>query len=266
MATTSKPGKNKLNTYKLQFWYAPDQRIRTKRAEDAAKRIAAWVDRGAGAGEQPDEQALFAALHTCAFHAREGTSGRRVSRNRRAQWARRWFLIRDYIVRRNFPLIYSMVGQFRSADLDRDDLLSEGMYGLVQAAGRFNPWRGFRFSTYACHVIRRSMIRGSKQASSYRRRFPVQHDASLEWPCEEPESGPDLYVERLQRALDRNLGELTDMESRILARRFPPDNRRRSTLQEIGDAVGLSKERVRQLQNSALSKLREVLESDPLLQ
>ena len=70
----------------------------------------------------------------------------------------------------------------------------------------------------------------------------------------------------MQHALDANLGELTDMESRILAKRFPASDRRRSTLQEIGDAVGLSKERVRQLQNSALNKLREVLECDPVLQ
>lgn len=265
MVTTSETSTNKLDTDKLQLWYAPDRRIRTKSAEETAKRIAAWVETGAQVGEEPDEQTLFAAMHTCGFHARKRASGQRVSRNQRAEWGRRWFLIRDYIVQRNFRLVYSMMGQFRSADLDRDDLLSEAMFGLAQAAERFNPWRGFRFSTYACHAIRRSMIRGSKQASSYRRRFPVQHDVSFEWPYE-PKAETDLYVERLQRALDHNLGELTDMESRILARRFPTDDRRRSTLQEIGETVGLSKERVRQLQNSALNKLREVLESDPLLQ
>ena len=75
-----------------------------------------------------------------------------------------------------------------------------------------------------------------------------------------------LYVERLRRALQANTGELTDMESTILARRFPQNDQPRSTLQQIGLAVGLSKERVRQLQNSALQKLREVLAADGLLQ
>lgn len=265
MLSRSVKVKKKPQTDKLRLWYAPDRRIRTKPAAELAKAIASWAETGVGLEAEPDEQALFAALHTCAFQATKRASGRPTARGQRAQWSRRWSVIRDYIVRRNFPLIYSMMARFRSADLDRDDLLSEAMYGLVQAAERFDPWRGFRFSTYACHAIRRSMTRGNRRASAYRRRFPVQYDASFERPYH-PEEGRDLYVERLQRALDRNLGELTDLESRILASRFPPGNRRRSTLQEIGEAVGLSKERVRQLQNSALNKLREVLECDPLLQ
>ena len=73
-------------------------------------------------------------------------------------------------------------------------------------------------------------------------------------------------MERLHRVLDRNLGELTDLESRILSKRFPADRAPRLTFQQIGDTVGLSKERVRQIQNIALSKLREVLAEDPVLQ
>jgi RNA polymerase sigma factor (sigma-70 family) len=248
-----------------RLWYAPDRRIRTKTAADKAKRIADWVKTGTGLDTEPDEQTLFAALHTCAFYGRRRPSGRQLPAKQRAAWSERWYVIRDHIVKTNFPLIYSMMADFHSVDLDRDELLSEAMFGLAQAAERFNPWRGFRFSTYACHAIRRSMIRSSKQASNYRRRFPVQHDVSFERP-DDPGAAPDLYLERLQRAMDQNLGELTELESRILARRFPADNERRSTLQEIGEAVGLSKERVRQLQNSALNKLREVLESDPVLQ
>ena len=76
----------------------------------------------------------------------------------------------------------------------------------------------------------------------------------------------DLYVERLHRVLNENLGELDDMEARVLARRFPLDDDRRSTLGAIGQAVGLSKERVRQIQNAALRKLRVVLNADPILQ
>ena len=163
-----------------RLWYAPDRRIRTTSASASAKRIAMWVQTGAGLDSEPDEQTLFAALHTSAFYATKRASGRRVPKSQRAEWLRRWYVIRDYIVKRNMPLIYSMMAKFHSVDLDRDDLLSEAMFGLAQAAERFDPWRGFRFSTYACHAIRRSMIRGSKQASSYRRRFPVQHDVSFE--------------------------------------------------------------------------------------
>ncbi len=249
MVAASKTGTSKPIQKYARLWYAPDRRIRTKLAADRARSVVKWAEVGSGLSAEPDEQMLFAALHTCAFHAVKRANGKRVVLKQRAEWARKWSVIRDYIVKRNFPLIYSMMAKFQSADLDRDDMLSEAMYGLVQAAERFNPWRGFRFSTYACHAIRRSMIRGSRQARSYRRRFPVQHEIVYEQPYY-PEAGRDLYLERLQRALDHNLGELTDIETRILAKRFPTDNERRSTLQEIGDVVGLSKERVRQLQTS----------------
>ena len=265
MLAISEKSKTKAKRENPRLWFVPDRRIRTKTAVERAKRIATWAKTGAGLETDPDEQALFAALHTCAFQATKRVPARPSAKRQQTQWSHRWSHIRDCIVNRNFALIYSMMSKFHSVDLDYDDLLSEAMYGLVQAAERFDPWRGFRFSTYACHAIRRSMIRGSRQANAYRRRFPVQHDASFERPQHFDERR-DLYIERLQRVLKQNLGELTDLESRILAGRFPADDRRRSTLQEIGDTVGLSKERVRQLQNSALNKLREVLECDPLLQ
>ena len=52
----------------------------------------------------------------------------------------------------------------------------------------------------------------------------------------------------------------------MLAQRFPLDGERGATLGTIGRAVGLSKERVRQIQNGALHKLRAILNADPLLQ
>ena len=83
-----------------------------------------------------------------------------------------------------------------------------------------------------------------------------------------PRSDPqaDLYVERLTKALDRNLGELTNLEARILDKRFPAKRCDRQTSEKTGESVGLSKERVRQIQNIALNKLRNVLKADPLLQ
>ena len=110
------------------------------------------------------------------------------------------------------------------------------------------------------------MVRSSKSASNYRRLFPAQFDVTFERPYR-PESREELYVERLKRAITGNLGNLTEIESTVLSRRFPPDrDLRRETLQQVGRAVGLSKERVRQIQNEALAKIRLVLEADPALQ
>ena len=97
------------------------------------------------------------------------------------------------------------------------------------------------------------------------RELSFDHDAPFE--VSEPiDAQTDLYAERLRRALDENLGELNDMETRVLARRFPLDDERGATLGAIGMAVGLSKERVRQIQNGALHKLRVLLNADPILQ
>jgi RNA polymerase sigma factor (sigma-70 family) len=98
--------------------------------------------------------------------------------------------------------------------------------------------------------------------------FPVQNDGSLEGTVNMPEPRNDqtgLFVERLNRALEQNLGKLTELESAILSLRFPSANEKSRTFLEIGKSVGLSKERVRQIQNNALEKLRDVLLQDPLL-
>jgi RNA polymerase primary sigma factor len=159
-----------------------------------------------------------------------------------------------------------MIGRFGSRQLDEDDMLSEAMYALTRAVDRFNPWRGFKFSTYACNVIARAIMRRGKQESNYRRLFPVQHDVLFEGSSGTPDAGRELYVERLHGVLEQNLGELTDLETTILSHRFLGDRESRLTFQEIGEEVGLSKERVRQIQNVALNKLRVVLDSDPVLQ
>lgn len=206
-----------------------------------------------------DEQDLFVAMHTCA---------ERLSATRqpaRTEWSLRWQAIRAHIVERNMGLVYSMIGRFSSRMIDEDDLHSDAMFALTRAVDRFNPWRGYKFSTYACNVIARALMRRGKQVTRYRRHFPVQHDVSFERPERSPDTLADLYVERLNQALDGNLGQLTELETEILARRFPADNGSRLTFREIGEGIGLSKERVRQIQNVALWKLRRVLDRDPVL-
>ena len=96
--------------------------------------------------------------------------------------------------------------------------------------------------------------------------FPVEHDVLLERPSRLPDSHTELCAERLNRAMSANLAELTELEARIIAERFPRDREARLTLQRVADGVGLSKERVRQIQDLALEKLRLILEVDPVLQ
>ncbi len=249
----------------LRLWYVADERVRTKEAASEALRIVKWILTGRGLDEEPGELPLFKGLHTCAFRAARDPLARMVSLSERMVWAQRWSVIREHIVQKNLGLVHLTIRRFRFQALDEDDLLSEAMYGLGRAIDRFNPWKGFRFSTYACNVIARALLRRGKGESRYRRLFPVQHDASYEKPEEPGNQHTDLCLERLRRALDRNLGELTDLEATVLSQRFPMDREPRRTFQEIGSLVGLSKERVRQIQNIALQKLRRVMTEDPFL-
>ena len=247
-------------------WYMPDRRIRTQAAAGQAAEIAQWATNGRGLDADLDEHSLFVALHTCAFRATRCVQVETATAGERDIWSRRWSDIRECIIKRNLGLVYAMLRRFHSSVPDEDDRASEAMYGLARAVERFNPWRGYRFSTYACNVIARALMRRGKHEGRYRGMFPVQHDVFLEPPSQTADFHDGLWAERLNRALDGNRAELTDLEARVIAYRFPLRGGRCLKFQKIGHAVGLSKERVRQIQNVALKKLRTILEVDPILQ
>lgn len=248
-----------------QLWYAAHPRLRTKTAADRAIATVDWVRTGRGLDDEPTTHALFVALHTCAFQAQREVRqhGRPNAACRR--WISRWVTLREYIVEQNFGLVYAMIGRFRATNIDEDDLLSEALYALSRATERFNPWRGWRFSTYACNAIVRACSRQGKREARHRHIFPVQHDTTMEQPGPGEDLDTGLFVERLRRALRRNLGDLTEIESQVIQQRFLDDAEPRLTFKQIGQSVGLSKERIRQIQCEALDKLRDALRDDRML-
>ncbi len=257
------PGVSEVDPYSLR--YAPSHRIRTDKAACAAECIAEQVESGAVKERDLGEIVLFQALHTCAYRAAGRRRRKDVPAEERRQWTGRWKLIRDHLVERNLGLVYTMMAGFRSRDLDADELRSEAMLALVRAVEGFNPWRGFRFSTYACNAIVRALIHLSRRTKKYRLRFPVGHEAWLE-RATQVDTAKELCADRLRQALDKNLGELTAREALVIGWRFPLHGGFSLTLGEVGAAIGLSKERVRQIQERALGKLRGVLEADPAMQ
>ncbi|MCK4625855.1 MAG: sigma-70 family RNA polymerase sigma factor [Phycisphaerae bacterium] len=244
--------------------YVPDRRLRTVSAAEKAIRIAEEVNAADPPAPKPKERSLFVALQTCAYRAARPNRGGRIDPRERRQWALRYRAIREYIVELNLGLAYSMIRRFKCHELDHDDLVSDALFALARAVERFDPWQGYRFSTYACTAIARAMVNRSRRGITYRQRFPFRHDVSFEM-SERVDTHTELYVERLRRALDENLGDLNKLETKILCRRFPLNYQPQSTLGDIGQSVGLSKERVRQIQNNALRKLRQVLDADPVL-
>jgi RNA polymerase sigma factor (sigma-70 family) len=244
--------------------FVGDRRAMTKTAAEKAVELAEVLASGQ-AVEKTDEGVFFSALQTCAYRAMRRGGRPAAVPSERTEWVERWRLLREHLVEKNLGLVYAMMSRFRAGEVDWEDLRSEALYALMRAVEGFNPWVGFKFSTYACNAIARSLIHVARKADRYRSRFPVECDEWQERPAQVDDRSA-LYADRLTLALKENLGELTEREALILGWRFPLDGGSALTLGEVGSAIGLSKERVRQIQKSALGKLRKVIEADPVLQ
>ncbi|MFN5584845.1 MAG: sigma-70 family RNA polymerase sigma factor [Planctomyces sp.] len=171
--------------------------------------------------------------------------------------------IRGQLVRSNLRLVASIARKFSTSVQDVEEFSSDGSMILLGAIDRFDYSRRFRFSTYATHSIQRHFFRAWKVRQRRRQRFPV---TSAEILTEVPEeyneqpicADPQAVVkELLQQAPD----VLDPREHQILLHRFGLGgvSSEARTLREIAADLGVSKERVRQLQLKALEKLRPFL-------
>jgi RNA polymerase sigma factor (sigma-70 family) len=181
-------------------------------------------------------------------------------------WDEQAARLRDRIVEFNLALVLAMARHVSAARLDFSELLSEGNMALLRAVDKFDVSRAFKFSTYACRAILKAYSRMSVKRSRMRGLFPAGFDPALEQPEQGRRAGETLaeYTSELRRALDSNEAALTQIERQVIECRFPMEDDRstdRPTLQEVGQMVGYSKERVRQIQKQALDKLRGHMES-----
>lgn len=265
----------------LKEWMRPPPYVMNDelRQAGAEKRLFKdWPGPSEGTGRlRPDEETLlFKQLHSCGHRLSElyrvaSNDGLRGSiKQRYGHWAQRYHRIRARLIESNLGLVYDMISRCRFEVLDRDELTGEGMMALLRAVDTFDPWRGYRFSTYACNAIIRAFSRSSMQESRRRRRITGGFEEELE-VSDAPETAHtnqrELFAERLQQILRLDSAVLNDIEKTVLARRFPlEEDRPRQTLSEIGAQMRVSKERVRQIQLSAIAKLRRALAEDGILQ
>ena len=170
---------------------------------------------------------------------------------------------RKQLVESNLRLVASIARKFAKSMGDFEDLLSEGNAILLYAIDKFDFGRGFRFSTYATHAIQRHFFRVI-QRMQRKRRFEIDSPADL---LLETVAAPEAVLESSSPALTpetlRQMAKLLDERERfIIEERFGLRTKSSSekTLKVLSDEMGLSKERVRQLQHRALEKLREFLE------
>lgn len=197
---------------------------------------------------------------------------RRQSAGRAKQmvlWYSRAMTARANLVRANMALVLSMAKRTRIPNVEFSELVSEGNMALLRSVEKFDVARGFKFSTYACRAILKSFNRLATKTGRYRQHFPTEFDPELErsdYDVHKHEIQWDDSLDALREILARNRARLSEVERTIVLERFAITSRGKGrTLAEVGKLVGLTNERVRQIQNLALEKIRSALNEDYLI-
>jgi RNA polymerase primary sigma factor len=184
------------------------------------------------------------------------------------------------LVEANLRFVVSYAKRYRGLGVSFLDLIHGGNLGLIEAARRFDPSRNVKFITYAVWWIREAMMHvlaDETRAFSFPpKMFAVLHSGHEDVSLNEPIGGQDgasreladmlaqdavpIEDEMIHRAdldeLAEALRDLDGKEREVVALRFGLEDDEPRTLQEIGDRLHLSRERVRQIESRAKEKLR----------
>jgi RNA polymerase primary sigma factor len=228
---------------------------------------------------------------------------------------------RQKMIRANLRLVINIAKRYSHFGIPLMDLIEEGNMGLMRAVDKFNPRKGFRFSTYAAWWVKQAITRAiaeqsklirmpiymnelmtrwkktKERLSQQLRRRPSDeeiakkmklsqkkakqinmwlstHTSSLEAPIGEEgetvvgelirDKGAIMPDQELERFLDKErlnglLVIMSERERKVLDMRFGLQGRRPSTLAEVAKKLHISRERVRQIEEAALKKLKIVV-------
>ena len=174
---------------------------------------------------------------------------------------------RDTLITSNMGYVVTLARQYKSDILSTNDLISEGSIGLMKAADKFDPSRGKPFVTFAAPYIRKSIeeaisrVTGEMPVMSTDESLPVgsNNNFTLLNVLEDkdaPKTDHILEQGTLSDELAQAIGTLNEREQAVVRKFFGVDCQR-MTMAEIGEELGLKRERVRQIRDKAMRKLRK---------
>lgn len=180
---------------------------------------------------------------------------------------------RNRLVEQNMPFVITTARQYQGKGLSIDDLVSEGNIGLIKAAEKYDPSRGVPFAPFAVVYIRRQIEKALGKESA-EQRVENRRDGqtrSVDAPLgsksnmnllsvlidsNAPMADERIYNANVERAVEKALLSLSGRESQVVNAYFGigQDN---LTMAEIASDMGLQRERVRQIRDRAIRRMKQ---------
>ena len=174
--------------------------------------------------------------------------------------------VKNQIIRANLRLVVSIAKRHVGPSNNFFELVSDGNMSLIRAVEKFDFARGNKFSTYASWAIMKNFARTIPEENDRRDRFVTGHEEMFEAAADTriDEHEYESAQKRNQEAVKGMLGRLDDRERRIIVSRYGINGASEQTLEQLGRELGITKERVRQIESRARDKLRGLAEAQKL--
>jgi RNA polymerase primary sigma factor len=174
--------------------------------------------------------------------------------------------VKNLIISANLRLVVSIAKRHVGPSNNFFELVSDGNMSLIRAVEKFDWSRGNKFSTYASWAIMKNFARTIPEENYRRDRFVTGHEEMFDSAADTRTD--ELEIEstqkRMQDGVKGMLSRLEERERRIIMSRFGLAGSREMTLEQLGRELGITKERVRQIEARAQEKLRKIAKEEKL--